>query len=372
MENRTNKPLRILQIGMSTNYGGTETFLMNVYRNIDRNKYQFDFLNVYDEPLACQDEIESLGGHIYNLHLRRRQDGLKKYKHGIKEFYKNNHFDIVQLNAQSLDNIDMLKYAKKYGISTRIIYGHNSGFGVKPSKVTQIIHKLNKLVVGRHATSFVAVGPTASKWLYPCWLRKKVTIISNSVDTDRFIYNETSRKEIRKLYNLDNKKVYGNLCRLDPQKNHIFLLDIFNEIHKKENDSILLIVGSGPLEKELKEKVNRLGLDNFVIFAGNQKETEKYYSAFDVFLYPTKFEGFGIVLAEAQASGLPILSSDTIPSNVICTDLIKTKSLKDSALSWSETAINLKINKDRIKYNKEVDNAFSIEQAIRKINKLYE
>ena len=327
-----NKPIRILQVGMSTNYGGTEAFLMNVYRNIDRNKYQFDFLNVYDEPLACQDEIESLGGHIHNLHLRRRQDGLKKYRQGIKEFYKNNHFDIVQLNAQSLDNIDMLKYAKKYGISKRILYGHNSGFGVKPSKATQVIHRLNKLVVGRHATSFVAVGPTASKWLYPFWLRKKVTILSNSVDTARFIYNGSNGKEIRKLYNLDNKKVYGNLCRLDPQKNHIFLLDIFNEIHKKEKDSINMMQGkleNIKLEKELKDKVTRLGLDNFVIFAGNQKETEKYYSAFDIFLYPTKFEGFGIVLAEAQASGLPILSSDAIPENVICTDLVQLKSLKE-------------------------------------------
>ena len=211
MSNDKKYPLRILQIGMSTNYGGTEAFLVNLYRNIDRSKYQFDFLNVYDEPLACQSEIISLGGNIYNLHLRRRQDGLKKYKKGIKRFYQDYRFDVVVQNVQDLINIDMLIYAKKYGIKKRIIYGHNSGFGMKPSKLSLLSHILNKLRVKKYVTDFVVVSDKANEFLYPKSVQDKVTIIPNIIDFDKFKYNEEARNRIRKELNIVNKKVYGNI-----------------------------------------------------------------------------------------------------------------------------------------------------------------
>ena len=365
-------PLRILQIGMSTNYGGTEAFLMNLYRNIDRTKYQFDFLNVYDEPLACQSEILSLGGNIYNLHLRRRQDGLKRYKRGIKKFYKEHHFDVVVQNVQDLINIDMLRYAKKYGINKRIIYGHNSGFGMQPSKLSFISHIFNKLRVNRYVTNYVAVSDKAAEFLYPRRALDKVTIIPNLINFDIFKYNDSTRNRLRKELGVGNKKVYGIIARIDPQKNHAFLLDFFNEILKKEPDSLLVIVGTGPLEKDIKNKANKLGIDKSVIFKGYVDNTSDYYSMFDIFLYPTNFEGFGIVLEEAQTSGLPILCSDVVPSNVIVSDLIKLPSLKDDASKWANTATSLPINQDRESYKERIKSSFDKDGIIKTIENLYE
>ena len=372
MSNDKRYPSRILQIGMSTNYGGTEAFLMNLYRNIDRTKYQFDFLNVYDAPLACQSEILSLGGNIYNLHLRRRQDGLKKYKEGIKKFYKEHHFDVVVQNVQDLINIDMLKYAKKFGINKRIIYGHNSGFGTKPSKLSLLSHILNKLRVKKYVTDFVAVSDKASEFLYPKSVQEKVTIIPNIIDFDKFKYNEEARNRIRKELNIVNKKVYGNICRIDPQKNHTFLLDIFKSILSKEPESILVICGRGPLEEEIKNKAKLLGINNNVIYLGYVDNVADYYSAFDIFLYPTKFEGFGIVLEEAQTSGLPILSSDVVPSNVVVSSLVTLLSLKDNANKWSEVATSLEINNSRKDYCKIIEQSFDKEGRIKTIENLYE
>ncbi len=369
--NNVKYPIRILQIGMSTNYGGTEAFLMNVYRNIDRTKYQFDFLNVYDEPIACKEEIISLGGNIYNLHLRRRQDGLKKYKQGIKKFYKEHNFDVVMQNVQDLINIDMLIFAKKYGIKKRIIYGHNSGFGIKPSKLSLISHIINKMRVKRYVTYFVAVSDKASQFLYPKSIHKDVTIVPNIIDFYRFRYRKESRDELRNKLKIINKKVYGNICRIDPQKNHSFLLDIFKKIIVEESESILVICGSGPLEKDIKTKAKELGIDNNVLFLGKVERTGDYYSLFDVFLYPTKFEGFGIVLEEAQASGLPILCSDAIPSNVVVSPLIKLLPLSN-ANQWAKEAIALNINNNRIDYYKVVEKAFDKDNIIKTIENLYE
>ena len=369
--NNKKYPLRILQIGMSTNYGGTEAFLMNLYRNIDRNKYQLDFLNVYDEPLACQDEIIALGGNIYNLHLRRRQDGLIKYKEGIKKFYKNHHFDVVVHNVQDLINIDMLIYAKKYGIKKRIVYGHNSGFGMKPSNLSLMSHILNKLRINKYVTNYVAVSDKASEFLYPKKEQDRVTIISNIIDFDKFKYNKESRNRLRKELNIGNKKVYGTIARIDPQKNHSFLIDIFNEILNKEPDSMLVLVGSGPLEQNVKDKVNRLEIYKSVIFTGYVSNTNDYYSLFDIFLYPTNFEGFGIVLEEAQTSGLPTLCSDVVPTNVIVTDLVKLLPL-GNANYWAEQALLLELNKGRDKYVDILSSAFDKEEINKTICDLYE
>lgn len=369
--NNKKYPLRILQIGLSTNYGGTEAFLINLYRNIDRTKYQFDFLNVYDEPLACQDEIVALGGNIYNLHLRRRQDGLKKYKEGIKKFYKEHHFDVVVQNVQDLINIDMLIYAKKYGIKKRIVYGHNSGFGLKPSKLSLFSHIFNRLKINKYVTNYVAVSDKASEFLYPKKVQDRITIIPNLIDFDKFKYNEGSRNRLRKELNIGNKKVYGIIARIDPQKNHSFLIDIFNEILKKEPESILVIVGSGPLEQDVKDKVNRLGIDKSVIFTGYVSNTNDYYSLFDIFLYPTNFEGFGIVLEEAQTSGLPALCSNVVPTNVIVTDLVKLLPLGD-ANCWAEQALLVELNQSRDKYVNILSSAFDKEKTIKTICDLYE
>ena len=322
-----NKVKRVLQIGMSTTYGGTENYLMHTYRNIDRNKVQFDFINAFEDKLACDEEIRALGGNIYPLSLKRR-DGLKKYKQNIIKFYKEYKFDAVQLNTQSIENLDMLKYAKKAGIKKRILYAHNSGFGIKVHLITKILHRINKLFVKSYATDYYAVGETAVKWIYPFWLRNKVKIIPNSIDEKKFAFNENYRNEIREKYNIGDGIVYGNIGRMDYQKNQLFLIKVFAKILENEPNSVLIIVGDGLLKEKLLSLSIKLNITKNIIFAGYQKETWKFYSAFDVFLYPAKFEGFGIVLLEAQSNGLNVVTSYNIPDSVVQTDLIQKLPLK--------------------------------------------
>ncbi len=328
----SNEPIRVLQVGMHDQLGGVETFLMNYYRNIESEKVQFDFINPYDK-LCFEDEIKTLGGKVYNVpNFKRNPLG---YLKELKKIIKQNKYTIIHINMLSAANILPIIAAKSCHVKHIIVHAHNNE--TPKNIVRKILHKINKKYIINNATDFFACSDLAGKWMYN---NKEFTVINNAIDITKFIFNKEARNKIRKQLNIENKFVIGHIGRFSEQKNHEFLVDIYKSIKDSCNNAILLLIGSGELEEHIKNKVKELGLDNSVMFLGNKYNANEYIQAMDVFLLPSKFEGLGIVLIEAQMSGLKCFASkDVIPESASINNGVKFIELNNNPEIWSKEII---------------------------------
>lgn len=338
------KPIRILHIVQKMEAGGTQAFLMNLYRNIDRNKIQFDFLVEYEEKEFYDDEIISLGGKIYYTNFRKTLNVIK-FKKTLSNILKEHpEYKIVHIHATAIGKI-CTDVARKCGVKTIIAHTHNNS-AVKDWKYYPKI-LLRKLYT-HGPTDFFACSEDAGRYTFK---NKKFTVIYNAIDIDKFLFKQEVRENFRKELNIEDKFVIGNIGRLHEQKNQSFLIDVFYEIQKKKDNAILLIVGKGPLENELKEKVSNLGINNKVYFLGNRKDIERIYQGMDVFVLPSLFEGLGIVAIEAQVSGLPVIASTGVAKEANITDNIQNIDLSESINVWVEA-----ICKAEVKDRKDIEN----------------
>lgn len=306
---------KVLVFGMTVNPGGVESVIMNYYRHMNKQKIQFDFL-CNCPHIAYEDEIKALGGKIFKI--TSRKENYWRFKTELKKFMKENasKYDMLWVNLCSLVNIDYLVYAKKYGIKKRIIHCHNSSNDAGLMK--GIIHMINKKRIGCLATDFWSCSEEAAPWFFSKKIIRsdKFRIIPNAIDVKKFEPNIGIRNSLRKELGLEDMIVIGHVGRFHFQKNHIFLIEIFEELYKRNSNYRLLLVGQGELETNIREKVISKGLSEKVIFCGVRTDVEKLYQAMDLFILPSIFEGLGVVALEAQACLLPCLLSDTTPSVV--------------------------------------------------------
>lgn len=346
------RPIRILQVGMSPTYGGTEAFVMEQYRHIDRGAVQFDFLNVFSEALACQDEIESLGGKIYHLNMSRRE-GMRQYHANLDAFFRENHhrFQGVHCNYQSLINIDILAYSKKYQIPIRIAHAHNSGYGHEPNLVQKYLIWANKRKIKGCATSFLACSEMAAAWMFPRGANAQV--VHNAIDARRFRFSPSLRNKKRMSLGIsEDSLVLFFAGRFDPQKNPLFLIKVFRELSDRIPDSLLLMAGDGVMRREIEGAIQDNGLSQKVRLLGNRRDISELMQAADAFLLPSLFEGLGIVLIEAQAAGLPCFASkNVIPADVDITGQVHFISLDESAEQWARQIAD-KLSGERLRENK--------------------
>lgn len=314
------KPIRVLHIVGIMNMGGIENLLMNIYRNIDREEIQFDFLVTREEKGIFDDEIKSLGGNIYNIpHMS--SVGVLKYKKILFEFFKEHkEFRIVHCHRDALCSI-YLKQAKKAKIQVRIAHSHTiklaEGKGAKGIMNT-LIKRYFMLFTRYSATDYFACSKDAGKWLFGQKIaNNKLNVIKNGININKYIYSQKIALEIRqKLGVSDNTFLIGHVGRFELAKNHTFLVDIFEQLQKEISNVELCLVGDGSLIEEIKRKVNKLGIQDKVKFLGIQNNINELMMAFDTFLFPSLFEGLGIVAIEAQATGLPCVVSNEIPKEV--------------------------------------------------------
>ncbi len=342
------KAIRILQVGMSTSYGGTEAVVYEIYRHIDKASIQFDFLNVYDGPLARQDWLESLGARVFPLKLKRRE-GYFRYLHGIKSFYKQHakEFDAVVCNVQCLDQIAMAKFAKKFGIRKTIVYLHNANYGIRPSQLAKFAICWNKRHCHKYIDSFLACSSLAANWGYSKKDAKLAHIVRQGVDTERMRFSKEKRTLFRNRFGYsENTIIYGSVGRMDPQKNHNFLIDVYIEISKRQPEARFILVGDGPLRNETIQRIKESPISEATLVIPKLDEIELFYSGIDCFILPSRFEGLGMVLIEAQCSGLPCIASESvIPSEVKISDGFKFISLSDGPALWADSVIDLKQSK---------------------------
>ena len=340
------EPIRVLIIGMHDKIGGVETFLMNYYRNMDRNKIQFDFISIYDK-LCFEDEIQQLGGKVYKICSEKRNP--IKYYRQLNKIIEDNQYRIVHINMLSLANILPIIVSKSRKVKHIIVHSHNSN---TPSGILRkILNYINKPFL-HFATDFFACSELAAQWMFGKRILKKhnCKIINNAIELDKYKFNEDLRSNIRKKLNIENKFVIGHVGRFSYQKNHEFLIDVFYEVQKEEKNAILLLIGEGELEEEIQKKVKRLGIESNVIFLGTTDRVQDYLQAMDLFILPSRFEGLPVVGIEAQASGTKCIFSKNITSEVKVTNNVEFIGLNENIEKWKE-----EILKNKEKYKKDID-----------------
>ena len=362
---------KVLQIVGGLNRGGLETLVMNVYRNIDRSEIQFDFL-IWNNCYDYVPEIESLGGKV--IKIRNRRDGFNLFKKDLETFFKEyaNEYIAVHYHAPNLSIIEPLIYAKKYGIKKRIIHSHSSG--ISGSKIHYLIHYFNKTRVAKLATVFLGCSEKSLKWMYggtKCLERAQM--VNNGIDTSLFHYNKSVGEEVRKEFRIQHDEiVIGHIGRFCQVKNHAYLVNIFNEYHKVNNKSKLMMVGEGLLIDEIKTKVSSLGLDSSVIFTGLRTDIPRMLYAMDVFVLPSFIEGLPLTLVEAQTSGLPVICSVAVSKDAALTDKIKYISIKEDTKVWSDAITNILNSYERKEQSSVIKKAgFDIVETVEKLKQLY-
>lgn len=329
-----NLPIRVLHVVTIMNLGGIETFLMSLYRNVDRTKVQFDFLVHREDKGDFDDEIIKLGGRIY-YQTKLNPLTYIGYKSKLKKFFNNHPYRIVHSHLNANSSI-VLRIAKECNIPIRIAHVHTDR---ETSGIKGFLKNFNKRFIINTSNYRFACSIQAGKWLFNS---ADFLVVNNAIETSKFEFDSTMRDTVRKELNIsDSTYVLGYIARFNAIKNHKFLIDVFNAFVKINSNSKLLLVGDGELLDESKSYVNELNLTNHVEFLGAKKNANDYLNAMDVFVFPSLFEGLGIVAIEAQTNGIPVVMTDTLPDEIDITNLIYRQSLNDSPDIWASKCLEV-------------------------------
>lgn len=321
--------IRILHIVTYMGRGGLETMLMNYYRNIDREKVQFDFLVHRDFEADYDKEILSMGGKIYRLPRLNPFDN--KYRKAIKRFFsEHKEFNIVHSHLDCMSAIP-LKYAEQAGVPVRIAHAHNSNQSINIKYPMKLFYKKQ---ICKYATNLFACGNASGEWMFGT---KDFYVLNNAIDSKLYSFDKRKRDKVRRELNIARDTLLiGHVGRFADAKNHKFLIKVFFELLNKQKNSLLILVGDGDLRKDIEKQIIRLGISDKVIFAGMRKDVPDLLTAMDVFLFPSKYEGLPLSVVEAQASGLPCVISDKVPPECVITDSVFIQNLDEGIEKWVE------------------------------------
>lgn len=365
-----NEPIRILQVLGSLNAGGMQSMLINYYKKLDRSSFQYDFL-VFSDKSFYDDEILMLGGRIYRITPRRRNP-IKNYIELDMFFKKHTEYKIVQIH-QGINYFAPLTFAKRNHVPIRIVHSH----GMDPNLVKRqgifysiyTVPKIEKL-----GTNFVACSESAARQIFSNKIinNKKYKLMRNAIDIEKFQKNETDRKKLRKEFEVDNNFVIGHIGNFNFVKNHDFIIEIFSKVHEVDDSALLVLVGSGEKEEEIRKKVNNLGLNLAVRFLGTRNDIPEVINIFDCLVLPSYYEGLPVVCIEAQAAGIPCYLSSNITQESKVSNLVKFLSINDNAEIWANVILD-----NRGKYNNTnncdsmTKNGYNLNLEVSKIEEYY-
>lgn len=344
--------------------GGISTFMMNVYEKMNSEKIQIDFL-VHTLSKGVRDEdILNLGGKIFRVPARGKNP-LQNYRQ-IKQIMLNGKYDIVHAHADA-GNSTILSIAKKCNIPIRISHCHNTNYTNK-SLLKRFLNDRLKKRIPRYATHLWACSEKAGEWLYG---NHSFEVIPNAIDVQKFTYSPQLSKDLRKELNLENKFVIGHVGRFDYQKNHDFLLKVFVEVVNEREDVHLVLIGKGELEEVIKKQADQLGILDKISFLGESSNVNKLINVFDVGVFPSLFEGLGIVVIEMQANGLSVICSREIPTAVKFSKNIQFLGLEESKEHWSQAILNAgKRNNEAVE--KIIAAGYNLSDMVNKLTETYE
>lgn len=363
-----NEPIRIAQIMGKMNSGGVESVVMNYYRNIDKNKVQFDFIVDEDSKNIPKEEIENMGGKII---LVPPYKNILSYMNILKNILRKGNYKIVHSHLNTL-SVFSLYAAKMANVSVRIAHSHSTSNKKEWKK--NILKNILKLFSKVNATHYFCCSELAGRWLFgdKAYDNDEVKLINNAIDVDKFIYNEEIRNIVRKEFDFENKFVIGHVGRFVDQKNHTGLIDIFNEIYKANKESILLLAGDGPLLKSIRDKVDSLNLTDAVKFLGVRSDINNIMQCIDVFLLPSLYEGLPVVGVEAQASGSLCILSSNMTKETKVIETTKFLPISDEPKAWAKYILEEYKNFKRKDTKQEIINSnFEIKSEATKLQNDY-
>lgn len=328
------KQIRILHVLGTTNLGGAESRIMELYRSMDRESVQFDFLVHNDKEGHYSKEIVSLGGCIYSV-PRFNGKNYRAYRRALVEFFDGHHeYAAVHGHMTSTAAI-YLPIAKCAGIPVTIAHARSAGVdrGIKG-----VATKILRYPLKNRADYLFTCSAEAGVAVYGKMAvqQGRVWTIPNAIDTNRFRFNPKVRETIRNELGVSDKFVIGHVGRFSFMKNHAYLVEVFRELCKLRDDAALVLIGKGELEDIVKQQVTALGLEEKVHFLGTRSNVEDYYQAFDYFVFPSSFEGLPGSAAEAQAAGLCCLISDKVTREAALTDLAVYRSIDEPPAKWAQ------------------------------------
>lgn len=352
MTNREPHVLRVLQVGMTRNLGGIETYLIEQFRHLDKSKIDYDFVNITGEYSICyEDEILASGSKIFKV-VSRHKNPLLHYWQWFNILLQNKGvYDVIVLNTNSLEYVFPLVLGKVFGIPVRVIHSHNSGFENKQGLARRLLVGMNKKLLAWSANLRFACSQFAGQWMFK---DNPYHVIYNAIDIHKYDADLIVREETRNALGLHTELTLLHVGRFSYQKNHSFLIDIFKEVHGIQPNSVLLLVGDTTEESEflteVKRKIKAYGLENVVRLLGRRDDVNKIMQAADVLVMPSFFEGLTVVGIEAQASDLPLLLSDTVTKELELLPSTQFISLDAGAKAWAEVIVNSKQHNRRSRY----------------------
>ena len=359
-------PIRVLHVFAALDSGGVSNFVMNLYREMDTEQIQFDFAMTAGERSLYDDEVLSRGGRIFYFdptekltdELRRvlREDGPFQVVHSHLFFYSGL----------------ALAEAKKAGVPVRIAHAHNAHTGESRSVARIAYERGMQMLIRANATHMLGCSEKACRYVFGDRIMKdpRAAVMPDGIDCDRFAFKPDVRETVRKEYGLEGKFVIGHVGHFNPAKNHEKILSVFAEVCCRRDDAALLLVGDGELEQDVRNRTSELGLTDKVVFAGAHKDVEKFYQAMDVFLFPSRYEGFGMAMIEAQCSGLACVASDVVPEETNADGRAVYLSLVDEDTVWAE-AILLLDKQSRDMFQEIVASQFNMSEKSAQLETIY-
>ena len=364
------KPLRVLHINAgSRNFGGVSAICLNLYRNINRELVQFDFLTPNETTYReYASEIREMGGHIYEFGIdASKQRGKLQLIRKLKRFFAKKKYDVVHVNSGVLSfNALVAHAARKYSGARVFVHSHsNAG----RNRLKELFSSPIKAYGVKQADELLACSKSAAAYMFPRKYAEKA-VLDNGIDVDSFRFDPDVREKVRTELNLQGKFVIGHVGRFMKSKNHSYLIRLFAEIKKVKENAVLLLIGDGELMDSVKQQVQELKLQESVHFLGQRKDMPALYQAMDVFLLPSKAEGFGIVNIEAQTAGLKCVVSDVVPEAANAAGLMVRKSLDAPISEWVDEILN--VPKERkSQYEIIEEKGFNIKASAAMLERMY-
>lgn len=361
--------IKILMVLGNTRRGGAQAFIMNVLRNIDREKFQIDFAVNLDFEGGWGPEMRSLGSNIYIMPVFKVYNWMSFAK-AWKKFLGEHHYDIIHGHTTNSAGI-YLDIAKQYGCKT-IAHIHSTGFrgGFIERKMKHLFSRLTK----KYADCWLACSSNAAQMLYGDDYKtyQHYYEMPNAIDVKRYKFDSAIRERIRKELGLtDENFLCGHVGTFSTPKNHAHTLRVFSEILHTKPEAKLLLIGEGYLKDEIHAQAKQLGVFDKIIFKCNLGNVNEHLMAMDLFIFPSLFEGFGMASLEAQATGLNVIQSDTIPKDTLLTDCVKAISLEKSHREWADIGLAMK-SSDRCEANKQIaDTKYNLNHTVLLITNIY-
>lgn len=325
------KQLKVLHYAPGFNSGGIESRLLDWYRNMDRDNIKFYLikLNNLDDTNNMQ-EFTKLGGEFYNL-VPFSILSFFTFLKSLEKIFKNQSFDIVHVH-DPFTGIFVLYYAKKAGIKCRILHSRTTDY--LPNERNLQIKRVFKKISPILATNYFSCSYEAGIWGFGKKKNRSFEIIKNGIQLERFRFSNDIRNTIRNELNINNKFVIGSVSRLSTQKNILFLIQVFKELKKVENDSVLVIIGEGSMRETIEKRIKEYDIEDSVLLIGEKQNVWEYYMSFDVFISTSYYEGFGTTAIESQATGTPTVLSKGFPKSVVISNYVSRLDLNLDIKKW--------------------------------------